>query len=99
MANDEVVDVLNDLLENARDGEYGFKTCAEQVEASNIKTLFMNRSQGCAEAARELEGLVRQYGGEQESLKSEGHRSGDPGPRQGAGVIRHQAGPLSRSFG
>lgn len=64
MANDEVVDVLNDLLENARDGEYGFKTCAEQVEASNIKTLFMNRSQGCAEAARELEGLVRQYGGE-----------------------------------
>lgn len=64
MANDEIVDVLNDLLENARDGEYGFKTCAEQVEASNLKNLFMSRSQGCAQAASELEGLVRQYGGE-----------------------------------
>ncbi|WP_076999099.1 PA2169 family four-helix-bundle protein [Variovorax sp. KK3] len=65
MADDkEVVNVLNDLLENARDGEYGFKTCAEQVEASNLKTLFSDRSRGCAEAARELEALIVQHGGE-----------------------------------
>ncbi len=62
--NDQVVSVLNDLLENARDGEYGFKTCAEQVEASNIKMLFAGRAAGCAEAAHELEVLVVQYGGE-----------------------------------
>ena len=62
--NNAVVSVLNDLLENARDGEYGFKTCAEQVETSNIKTLFASRSVGCAEAARELEALIVQYGGE-----------------------------------
>jgi uncharacterized protein (TIGR02284 family) len=63
-ANDQVVNVLNDLLENARDGEYGFKTCAEQVETSNVKALFAARAVSCAEAARELEALVRQYGGE-----------------------------------
>lgn len=62
--NDQVVSVLNDLLENARDGEYGFKTCAEQVESSAAKQLFAARAVGCAEAARELEALVRQYGGE-----------------------------------
>ena len=62
--NNQVVSVLNDLLENARDGEYGFKTCAEQVEASNVKQLFAARSVGCAEAARELEVLIVQYGGE-----------------------------------
>lgn len=62
--NNDVVSVLNDLLENARDGEYGFKTCAEQVESSNVKHLFADRALGCAEAARELEAMVRQYGGE-----------------------------------
>lgn len=62
--NDQVVSVLNDLLENARDGEYGFRTCAEQVETSNVKQLFAARAVGCADAARELEGLIRQYGGE-----------------------------------
>lgn len=62
--NKEVVSVLNDLLENARDGEYGFKTCAEQVETASAKTLFATRSAGCAEAARELQALIVQYGGE-----------------------------------
>ena len=62
--NDQVISVLNDLLENARDGEFGFKTCAEQVETSGAKQLFAARAVGCADAARELEALVRQYGGE-----------------------------------
>ncbi|MDP9902784.1 ferritin-like domain-containing protein [Variovorax ginsengisoli] len=62
--NKQVVSVLNDLLENARDGEYGFKTCAEQVETAGAKQLFAARAQGCAEAGRELEGLIVQYGGE-----------------------------------
>lgn len=62
--NSEVVSVLNDLLENARDGEYGFRTCAEQVETSNVKQLFAERAAGCAQAGRELEALIVQYGGE-----------------------------------
>lgn len=62
--DDRVVDVLNDLLENARDGEYGFKTCAEQVESSGAKTLFASRAEGCRQAGEELIQLIRRYGGE-----------------------------------
>jgi uncharacterized protein (TIGR02284 family) len=64
LSDDDVVDVLNDLLENARDGEYGFRTCAEQVETASAKQLFASRAEGCRLAANELMGLVTQYGGE-----------------------------------
>lgn len=64
LSNDDVVDVLNDLLENARDGEYGFRTCAEQVETAGAKTLFASRAEGCRAAADELVRLIRTYGGE-----------------------------------
>ncbi|RZI88552.1 MAG: PA2169 family four-helix-bundle protein [Variovorax sp.] len=58
-----VVDVLNDLLENARDGEHGFRTCAEAVESSELKQLFTTRADGCKRAGEELTELVRRYGG------------------------------------
>lgn len=64
LANEGVVDVLNDLLENARDGEYGFRTCAEQVETANAKQLFFTRSEGCRQAGEELLQLIKRYGGE-----------------------------------
>jgi uncharacterized protein (TIGR02284 family) len=64
LSNDDVVDVLNDLLENARDGEYGFRTCAEQVETANAKQLFASRADGCRAAGEELIALIRTYGGE-----------------------------------
>ena len=64
LSNDDVVDVLNDLLENARDGEYGFRTCAEQVDNAAMKQLFAGRADGCRQAAVELEALIAQYGGE-----------------------------------
>ncbi|MDM0056444.1 ferritin-like domain-containing protein [Variovorax fucosicus] len=64
LSDDDVADVLNDLLENARDGEYGFRTCAEQVETAGAKQLFASRAEGCRQAAGELEALVEQYGGE-----------------------------------
>ncbi|RZL56020.1 MAG: PA2169 family four-helix-bundle protein [Variovorax sp.] len=64
LSNDDVVDVLNDLLENSRDGEYGFRTCAEQVETANAKQLFSSRADGCRQAGDELIPLIRKYGGE-----------------------------------
>ncbi len=64
LSNEDVVDVLNDLLENARDGEYGFRACAEQVETANAKQLFFSRAEGCRQAGEELMQLVRKYGGE-----------------------------------
>ena len=67
LSNDDVVDILNDLLENARDGEYGFRTCAEQVENADAKQLFASRAEGCRKAGDELMQLVSAYGGEPES--------------------------------
>lgn len=63
VSNDQVVDVLNDLLENSRDGEYGFRACAEEVDSAELKQLFQSRASQCASAASELVGLVRQFGG------------------------------------
>lgn len=64
LANDEVVDVLNDLLENCRDGEYGFRTCAEEVESAPAKRLFADRANQCKAAEAELIQLIGAYGGE-----------------------------------
>lgn len=67
MDNDEVISTLNDLIETSKDGEEGFRTCAEDISDPQIKTLFMNRAQGCASAAAELQQLVRAYGGDPET--------------------------------
>lgn len=61
--NDEVVGVLNDLLENARDGEYGFRTCAEEVDAAHLKPVFTDRAEQCRQAGQELASMIAQYGG------------------------------------
>lgn len=61
--NDEVVDVLNDLLETCRDGEYGFKSSAEHAKTTEVKSLLLRRTEDCATASAELEQAVRQHGG------------------------------------
>jgi uncharacterized protein (TIGR02284 family) len=60
---EKVVEVLNDLLENSRDGEYGFRACAEEVESPQLKQVFQNRSADCARGAGELVQLIRRFGG------------------------------------
>jgi uncharacterized protein (TIGR02284 family) len=67
MDNDEVISTLNDLIETSKDGEEGFRTCAEDISDPQIKTLFVNRAQSCATAAAELQQLVRTYGGAPET--------------------------------
>jgi len=59
----DVIDVLNDLLENARDGEYGFRLCAEEVESAPLKQTLSARAAECAQAAQELVQLIAQLGG------------------------------------
>lgn len=62
-SNEETVDMLNRLLEVSRDGEYGFRECAQHTEAQDIKTLLNRRADDCTSAATELELLIRQLGG------------------------------------
>jgi uncharacterized protein (TIGR02284 family) len=64
MSNDDVVDVLNDLIETCRDGEFGFNACAEHAEGAMLKALFLRRAAECHHAVGELETHVRRLGGE-----------------------------------
>ena len=61
---EDVVDVLNDLLESARDGEYGFHACAEHAESGQLKGIFQRHSRECAAAAVELEHEIRRLNGD-----------------------------------
>ena len=66
MDNSEVVDVLNDLVETSKDGEYGFATCAERATSVELKQIFLRRASDCARAASELQAIVVEYGGKAE---------------------------------
>lgn len=60
---DDVADVLKDLVECCKDGEYGFRECAEQAKRQDLKSMFLQRADDCRRAAQELNECVRQYGG------------------------------------
>jgi uncharacterized protein (TIGR02284 family) len=64
MDKHDVIATLNDLLEISRDGEQGFRTCAEGVQSPNLKALFESAARRCAEGAAELDAKVRSLGGE-----------------------------------
>lgn len=66
----ETISVLNDLIETSKDGEEGFKACAEDVQRPDLKTLFTDRARQCASAAVELQQIVRRLGGDPEEHAS-----------------------------
>ncbi|MGY4490446.1 PA2169 family four-helix-bundle protein [Pseudomonas sp. TE3610] len=68
--NKEVISVLNDLIQTSKDGQEGFKTCAEDIKNAELKALFVKRSQECAAAAVELQAEVHALGGEPEDSTS-----------------------------
>lgn len=61
--NGEVIDTLDDLAECAKDGEYGFRACAEQAQRQDLKSLFLQRADDCRGAAQELYQQIRSLGG------------------------------------
>lgn len=68
--NKEAISVLNDLIETCKDGQEGFKTCAEDIKNPELKNLFIQRSADCAVAAAELQATVRSLGGDPETSTS-----------------------------
>lgn len=59
----DVIDVLKDLVECCKDGEYGFRECAEQASREDLKSLFLQRADDCRRGAQELNQLLRECGG------------------------------------
>ena len=70
MDKDDVISTLNDLIEISRDGEEGFRTAAEHARDSQLKSLFVNRADGCATSVRELQETVLTLGGQPASTSS-----------------------------
>lgn len=67
MDKSDVVKLLNDLIETSKDGEYGFRECAEHAKSTQIKSALLSRANDCASGASELQRLVTTYGGKAET--------------------------------
>ena len=61
---DKVISTLNTLLETTKDGEHGFRTCAEAVTNPRLKTMFEDAARRCDGGAAELQAKIRSLGGE-----------------------------------
>ncbi len=70
MSTDDTIDILNDLIETSKDGEYGFRTSAEYLRNTETKQLFARRADECRQAAADLQALVVQMGGSAEDSGS-----------------------------
>jgi uncharacterized protein (TIGR02284 family) len=73
----EVIGVLNDLIETCKDGEKGFKICADDVKRPELKTLLADYAMECGKSAQELQAIVRRLGGDPEddtSMAGDMHR-------------------------
>jgi uncharacterized protein (TIGR02284 family) len=68
--NDNVISTLNNLIETCKDGENGYRTAADGVKNSELKTLFNTYSQQRAQFAAELQAEVRNLGGDPENTGS-----------------------------
>ena len=62
----DVIDVLQDLAECSKDGEYGFRECAEQAKRPDLKSMFLQRADDCRRGAQELNECIRGMGGKAE---------------------------------
>jgi uncharacterized protein (TIGR02284 family) len=62
-SRDQVIETLNDLLENSRDGELGFKEAAQHSRTPELKGLLERRADSCRAAAGELQAQIARLGG------------------------------------
>jgi uncharacterized protein (TIGR02284 family) len=70
MDNDKIIDRLNTLIDTCKDGEYGFRTCADHVKSNDLKTIFLKRAEECQRGASELQAIVTRLGGKADTGSS-----------------------------
>jgi len=77
MDKDDVIDTLNELIETCKDGELGFRDCAENIRDPSIQQMMMTAADRCRQGADELQREVQLLGGKAEtsgSLAGSAHR-------------------------
>lgn len=70
MDTKDTISVLNDLIETSKDGEQGFRECAEDLKSPSLKATMTQRAHDCSTAVAELQQLVRSLGGDPETSTS-----------------------------
>ena len=68
----QVIDTLSELIQTSKDGEAGFRTCAEGVKDPPLQSMFNLAAARCAEGATELKAKIRALGGDPEKRGSTG---------------------------
>jgi uncharacterized protein (TIGR02284 family) len=68
--NEETLDQLGKLLTLSNDAEEGYKEAADNVDSSELKTLFLKESRQRAEFAQELDQEIRTLGGDPDNSTS-----------------------------
>ena len=63
MANDTMIDTLNDLIATSKDGEQGFLVASKHAHSVTLRALFADFSADCRRAAAELQDCVAALGG------------------------------------
>ena len=66
----DLIETINDLIETSRDGEEGFRTCAEGVKNPELKRMFEQAASRCRQAVGELQAKVRSLGRDPEKSGS-----------------------------
>lgn len=66
----DTIEVLNDLVETARDGEHGYRTAAEDAKDPSLQARFQTLANQRATFVRELQEQVEALGGEVEESGS-----------------------------
>jgi uncharacterized protein (TIGR02284 family) len=62
--DDKVLETLNQLIQTSEDGAKGFAQAAEKAQDVALKSELGSRAQLCAKATRDLQSLVRSFGGD-----------------------------------
>jgi uncharacterized protein (TIGR02284 family) len=70
MDRDDVIGTLNDLIETCKDGEEGFRTCADAVKNPQLKSFFEQKAERCRIGGGQLQQKVRELGGDPERSSS-----------------------------
>ena len=60
----DLVDVLQDLVACCKDGEHGFKYCADHAKREDLRATFSQCELDCARGAQELNDQIQSLGGE-----------------------------------
>lgn len=63
MDRDDLIATLNELIATCKDGEDGFRTCADNVKNAVLRTFFLEKAERCREGAMQLQEIVREMGG------------------------------------